>query len=266
MRLVQKLVRMFYPLGATRAVLRGPLKGRHFFVVPGMGVTYAYAGNGINWRFLAHHVKKGDVVYDIGGNCGQMALYFSVWAGPGGSVYTFEPAPHNMQTLRKNVELNQMRNVEIVVAAVASDSQPRTFCFDSEWHTMGTLRDVMIKPDAWATTFQVPCVTLDELLLDGSRPPQLIKIDVEGAGLGVIEGAANLIENWLPKIYFVLHAADENAPELKALRMLRDRWGYRLLDLSGVEQNPGRCFVVCAGHGFCGRGRDVKTSLAERDG
>jgi len=205
-----------------------------------MGATYAFGSDSINWRFLADCINSGDVVYDIGGNCGQMALYFSVLSGPGGAVYTFEPAPHNVETLHKNVELNQLINVEIVAAAVASDSQPRTFCFDSDFHTAGTLRDAMIKPDAWATTFEVPCVTLDAFLAGGKRPPQVIKIDVEGSGLGVIEGAGSLIEDYLPKIYFELHAADENAPELHALRMLRERWGYRLFDLKGVElQNPG---------------------------
>ncbi len=239
MRLIQKLVRIFYPLGATRVVVRGPLKGRRFVVVPGMGATYAFAGDSINWRFLAQHVNEGNVVYDIGGNCGQMALYFSEWSGLGGAVYTFEPAPHNVETLRKNVQLNQLRHVEIVAAAVASDSVPRTFCFDSNLHTMGTLREVMIKPEAWATAFEVPCVTLDEFLAGGRRPPQVIKIDVEGSGLGVIEGAAKLIGAFLPKIYFELHAANENAPELQAVRMLRERWGYRLFDLNGVEQkNP----------------------------
>ena len=239
MKLAQTLARKLYPLGATRTVVRGPLKGRRFVVVPRMGATYAFGGDSINWQFLAHCVNQGDVVYDIGGNYGQMALYFSLWAGLGGAVYTFEPAPHNVVTLRKNVELSQMRNVEIVAAAVASDSQPRSFCFDSEWHTMGTLRDAMIKPHAWATTFDVPCVTLDEFLADGRRPPHVIKIDVEGSGLGVIEGAAHLIETCCPKIYFELHAADVNAPELQALRMLRDRWGCRLFDFNGVEQNPG---------------------------
>ncbi|MBN8420536.1 MAG: FkbM family methyltransferase [Verrucomicrobia bacterium] len=239
MKLSHVLARMFYPYGKSRTVVRGPLKGFKFVVTPGMGVTYAFGSDSINWRFLASCVNPGDVVYDVGGNCGQMALYFSAWSGLAGAVYTFEPAFHNLEILRKNVQLNQMHNVEIVAAAVAADSQSHIFCFDPVCHTMGTLRDAMVRSEAGTTTFEVPCVTLDEFLASGKRPPEVIKIDVEGSGLGVIEGACKLIETHLPKIYFELHAADENARELQAVRMLRDRWGYRLFDLKGIEQkNP----------------------------
>lgn len=240
MSLVHKLIRKLYPHGEVRTVLRGPVRGMRFVVVPGMGATYALAADTLNWHFLRKRVHEGDVVYDVGANCGQMALFFSCWVGAGGGVYSFEPAPENVKTLRRNLAMNSCSNVEVIEAAVAADSQPRRFCFDAAHHTMGTLEGAMVKQDAWQTTLEVSCVTLDDMLVKGSRPPDVIKIDVEGAGLGVIEGANRLIEAHRPAIYFELHAADEDAPELQAVRMLRDCWGYRLLDLNGsVVENPG---------------------------
>jgi FkbM family methyltransferase len=233
MSLLQKLVRCVYPHGSVRSVLRGPLRGTRFVVVPGMGATYAFGKDSMNWRFLAEHVQPGDVVYDIGGNCGQMAMFFARRVGGKGRVLSFEPVPQNVATMRWNLSMNRCANVEVIEAAVAADSEPKRFCFDAAHHTMGTLEGAMIKLDAWEETFQVSCVTLDGILAEGAAPPNVMKIDVEGAGLGVVEGACALIEAHRPAIYFELHAADEAAPELRAVRMLRDRWGYRLQDLNG---------------------------------
>ena len=237
MSLAQTLARKLYPHGAVRTVLRGPLSGTRFVVVPGMAATYALGVDSMNWRFLSKRLHAGDVVYDIGGNCGQMALFFSHGVGVAGRVYSFEPVPQNAATLRRNLALNACGNVEVIEAAVAADAQPQTFCFDAAHHTMGTLEGAMVKLDTWDTTFQVACVTLDGMIAQGARPPQLIKIDVEGAGLGVIQGGVELIERHRPSIYFELHAADENAPELQAVRLLRERWGYRVTDLNGTLQN-----------------------------
>lgn len=237
MSLAQILARKLYPHGAVRTVLRGPLRGTRFVVVPGMAATYALGVDSMNWRFLSKRLHAGDVVYDIGGNCGQMALFFSHGVGGAGRVYSFEPVPQNAATLRRNLTLNECGNVEVIEAAAAADAQSQSFCFDTGNHTMGTLEGAMVKLAVWDTTFQVACVTLDGMIAQGARPPQLLKIDVEGAGLGVIEGGVELIERHRPAIYFELHAADENAPELQAVRLLRERWGYRVTDLNGTFQN-----------------------------
>jgi FkbM family methyltransferase len=234
MKLVQQMARLIYPHGTVRSVLRGPLRGTRFVVMPGMAATFALGMDTMNWGALRCHVKPGVVVYDIGGNCGQMALFFARMVGTAGRVFSFEPVPRNAAVLRRNLGLNGVTNVEVVEAAVAADSEPRNFCFDAGHHTMGTLEEAMVKLDTWNETFQVACVRLDDYLAEGHPPPDLMKIDVEGSGLGVIEGAADLIQKYLPGIYFEIHAADAAAPELRVLHLLRERWGYRIHDLDGT--------------------------------
>ena len=175
-------------------------------------------------------------IYDIGANCGQMALYFSEMVGKEGKVFSFEPVPSNAEALRKNLGLNDLTNVKLIEAAVSSDSETKVFCFDQDHHTMGTIQTAMVRQDTWSTTFEVACVRLDDLLSEGKiTPPQLIKIDVEGAGLGVVEGALNLIQTYRPSIYFEIHAVDHNAPELQALLRLKKEFGYRIQNLSGTS-------------------------------
>lgn len=233
MSLVHRLARQLYPHGAVRTVLRGPLRGFRFVAMPGMAATYALGLDNLNLPCFAAHVRAGDVIYDVGGNCGQMALFFSRVAGPEGRVYSFEPAPKNAAVFRRNMELNGITNVELTEAAVSSTHEPQVFCFDDSDHTMGTLRGAVVTPEAFRTELQVSCLTLDSFLAGGARPPQVVKIDVEGSGLGVVEGAIGLFEKHRPAVYFEIHAQDEDAPELRAVRLLRDRWGYKITDLSG---------------------------------
>jgi FkbM family methyltransferase len=237
MSLVHRLAHCFYPRGSIRRVLRGPVRGLSFEVVSGMGATYALGIDVMNLGFLSTKLKPGMIVYDVGGNCGQMSLYFSLQVGRSGRVLTFEPVPENYSRLLRNLELNQLTNVEAFETAVGSDQEPKSFCFDSVHHTMGTFNTTMVKLATWEKTITVPCTTLDACVANRRSIPSLIKIDVEGAGLEVIKGATGLIEKHRPAIYFEIHAADVESPELQALAMLREKWSYRITDLNGTLQD-----------------------------
>lgn len=49
-----------------------------------MGATYAWGWEVMNQRFLSQRVRPGAVIYDVGANRGQMALYFSRLAAGAG--------------------------------------------------------------------------------------------------------------------------------------------------------------------------------------
>lgn len=99
-------VRLLYPHGSVRHVLRGYLCGYRFEVVAGMGLTYALGFNHLNFCFLAGRIKPGETVYDVGANCGQMSLFFAERTIPGGRVLAFEPMAENVVRLRRNLALN----------------------------------------------------------------------------------------------------------------------------------------------------------------
>ena len=235
MILKTNIARILYPVGAIRKVLRGPIHGTRFHVIPGMGATYALGQDHWGFYFFQSKIRPGMAIYDIGANCGQMALYFSKMVGQEGKVVSFEPVSTNADTLRKNLTLNKIANVHLIEAAVSSDSETKVFYFDQDHHTMGTLQTAMVTQGTWSTTFEVPCVRLDDLLCEGTiPPPDWMKIDVEGAGLSVIEGALTLIREHLPSIYFEVHAADSKAHELHALHRLKNEFGYDIKYLNGT--------------------------------
>lgn len=235
MRLLHSVVRKFYPHGAIRRVLRGPLRGWSFEVVPGMGLTFALGFDHLNFRFLAERLNPGQTVYDIGANCGQMSLFFAACTAPAGRVFAFEPAPENAARLRRNLALNGVTSVQVFEAAVAEDDRPRRFNFNPGQHTTGGLSESRAHASLSVQESEVACRSLDGLLAQGEVAPDLIKIDVEGGGLGVIRGAKQLLSEHRPRLFFEIHAAGLDAPELEALRLLKRELGYRWFDLQGRE-------------------------------
>jgi FkbM family methyltransferase len=203
-----------------------------FHVVNGMGATYALGIDVSDMLALALIIQPDMVVYDIGANCGQMALFFSRHTGGEGRVFCFEPVPENYTRLVANIRLNHLTNVQTFQTALGADDAPKAFIFDASRHTMGTFPDAMVKLKEHAATLTVPCARLDTWAA-GRPGPSVMKIDVEGAGLEVIKGAEGVIERNRPGIFFEVHAAGADAAELQALEILRQRWGYQLHDLSG---------------------------------
>lgn len=247
LRQISPLIRKWYPHGAVRRVWRGPAAGTRFEVINGMGLTYALGLDYWHFQFLKKKIKPGMVIYDVGANCGQMTLFFAKAAGSSGRILAFEPVPENARRLRRNLHLNSFFQAELFETAVGTDTEPKRFCLNAGNHTAGTLANTANEGQIWDTELEVSCLTLDGLTLM-SPPPDLIKIDVEGGGGGVISGAMQILEKHRPLLYFELHAGAEDAQELQALRLLRDQFGYQFIGLDA----PGEALRPSWGHALWG--------------
>ena len=231
--LAKKLVRALYPYGAIRTLLLGLLRGSKFVVAPSMGLTFAFGNDAMNWYFLGSKIATGDVVYDIGGNRGQMSLFFSKVVGYQGHVFSFEPVRELMDIANKNFRLNDCKNIKMHNIALADSDGVASFDFSEQLSTQGKLVDVenSYRPGHSSLPFEVPTRSLDSMMLDGSLTiPKPLKIDVEGGAGQVIEGAQNLLRDVGPEIYGELHGPEEQR-SVDSLRGL----GYELYDLQGNE-------------------------------
>jgi FkbM family methyltransferase len=145
-------------------------------------------------------IRPGDVVYDVGANIG----FFTIVAGRlGARVYAFEPAPENAARIARNIELNGL-DADVCEAAVwdgeggvslvAGDS-------GSEWETVagGGVRSVTL--DAFARAHV---------------PPDVLKIDVEGAECRVLRGAHEVLRR-PPRLVVCEAHGHEAVAEVRAL-------------------------------------------------
>jgi len=207
-----RLARLFYPYGAKRRVLRGPARGMRFIVESGIGVSFALGTNAAAPRFFQRHVRRGMTVYDVGANKGQMALLFATLVGPAGRVVALEPVPSEFSSLERNLRLNRVDTIVRALRVAISDREcDLSFLCDAVNPTQGKLADV-------EPTYQVPgaqAITVKarplDRLLEAERPPDVLKIDVEGAAASVLRGARRILDDVGPGVYLELHGPEEQA-------------------------------------------------------
>jgi FkbM family methyltransferase len=144
-------------------------------------------------RLFKELLKPGMVVIDVGAHVGFFTLLAARQVGPMGKVYAFEPEPSNHALLLRNIELNGYANILAVREAVFSNSGPANLflsALDSGSHSIHAAGARGV-----TGTARVEAITLDAFL-DGEGWPQvdLVKIDVEGAEVAVLEGMSRLLD------------------------------------------------------------------------
>jgi FkbM family methyltransferase len=135
---------------------------------------------------IAELLAPGLVFYDIGANVGFFSLIAARCVGADGAVYAFEPLPANADALAHNVAINGFENVELVRAAV-SRGPGRAELAVTASSVQAHLADVDTGVPTVSTT-TVDVTSVDAAVRSGLRPPDVVKIDVEGAELAVLEG------------------------------------------------------------------------------
>lgn len=189
----------FVPSSATVPILQGPARGSMWIVGSGnhgfwMG-SYEYHKR----RRIELDVLPGMVFYDIGAHVGYYTLLTSALVGSEGSVYAFEPSPRNLRFLHHHVRLNDLSNVKIIEACVAKRSGRRTFAPGSD-----SFRG-HLAPDG---ELEIRSVAIDPLVAAARiRPPDVVKIDVEGGEVEVLEGARETLQKHGPDIFLATHGA-----------------------------------------------------------
>ena len=195
------------PDGLPMPVLRGPLQG--WWWRAGVLAHGCWLGSYEREKqeHLARLVRPGDVVYDVGANAGYYTLLASRLAGPAGRVVAFEPVPLNLARLRAHLRLNHVANATVVEAAVSDVEGDARFtttdctetghiaAADPDPHAVGELEVRLVSIDARVAAGEIP-------------PPDVMKIDVEGAELGVLRGAERVLRAHRPRLLVELHTPE----------------------------------------------------------
>lgn len=220
--LIGKLLRAplrLIPPTAVLPILQGALRGKKWTAGSGSHGCWLGSYEYQKQKALQHELKAGDVVYDIGANAGFYSLLASVTVGATGYVYSFEPSPRNLQELKRHMELNRIRNCTVIDAAVSSADGEATFDISGDRCT-GHL--------AANGSLRVRTLALDGLVARREiRPPNLMKIDIEGAELECLRGACNIIQKHRPIIFLATHGREMHS----ACTELLAGWGYSLKSL-----------------------------------
>ena len=220
---------------------------------------------------LSRYLKSGNVFYDIGANVGFFTIFGAKIVGYGGKVYAFEPEAMNAATLRRNARLNNFAHVTVIEKAVS-----RTTGVEKLWlteycgsHTLApenpkgttvrTLSDNSSQqPESEIPSFlkikesiTVNTVAIDDLLQQQEiEPPTLIKIDVEGAEIDVLQGMSRTLKESKPIVIYEVD--DENQEGLSNKRKrVNDfllSYGYEIKSLTPsyreISWNVGHAIAI----------------------
>lgn len=169
----------------------------------------------------------GAAVADIGANVGFFTLLASRLVGDTGSVSAIEAAPGSVEALRANLQLNAADNVDVLAVAVADHCGRAAFLRVSE-ESWSHLADRGRHPGT-VDEVEVDVQTLDALHAAGRIPaPDVVKIDVEGSEIAVLDGMQRVLAECRPALIIELHGTNG-----EVVRRL-DGAGYELENLDGT--------------------------------
>lgn len=146
-------------------------------------------------ELLQQIIKPKDLIVEIGANIGSQTVYLAQAVGKQGTVLAFEPQRVIFQNLCANLALNSITNTYCYNVAV-SDTFSAINLPVLDYSKPHDFSKLDISEDGESELAQT--ITLDSLNLPHCR---LIKIDVAGMELAVLQGAINTIKALQPILY-----------------------------------------------------------------
>ena len=182
--------------------------------------------------------NQASVIFDVGANKGDItATYRSMF--PSATIYAFEPFPGAYEALKSRFE--STREVQAFPYAVSAESGKKSLMVYSsdvlnsflEMEESSWLESIDVKtdrahaaltanhpPEDHAEKVEVDCITLDEFAAQHKVTHiDLLKLDVQGVELQVLEGAKALLSSEAIDVVF----CEANfAPQYKGQAYFRD--------------------------------------------
>jgi len=151
-------------------------------------------------------LKPGMTILDIGANIGYYAIMESIAVGSSGKVLAIEPVSSNIKMLKRNIELNNTKNIDVVHGAVSTHTGTGEMFMSSHsnlhtFHSEGSASNYLNTTPVSVNTF-----TLKDVIGNKTRP-DLIRMDVEGHEVEILRQLGDLAENEgvYPSVIFETH-------------------------------------------------------------
>lgn len=196
-------------------------------------------------RFLIRNLRPSVAFCDIGAHFGFFSLLASKLVGRQGMVYAFEASSATFGILQKNTAA--FPNIQAMHRAVTNEDKVLVF---NEFPVLFSEYNSLLDPDAatesWAKHNPPQRVAVQGLRLDSffgigegeqkTLLPHIVKIDVEGAELQVVEGMSGLLKVASPIIVIeYLTRSGQVESHRKAVDFLQSA-GYQLNRINSVGE------------------------------
>jgi FkbM family methyltransferase len=139
-------------------------------------------------------VSAGETVVDAGAFHGLLTIVFAAQVGPSGRVLSFEPDSINCERVLRNLLLNgSPAHVELIPQGLWNCEAEIEFC------ERGALGSSAFWDGPGGRKVQIQVTTLDRVVLERKLTRlDFVKMNIEGAEIKALEGAAETIRRFKP--------------------------------------------------------------------
>jgi len=176
-------------------------------------------------RIMRSFVSEDDVILELGANIGYYVLIESKLLSGKGYIYAVEPDPGNIASLKRNVELNGVKNIEIFPLAM-SDTKGKAKLFKGAACNLHSLFNPSGSPNA--DYVEVETDTPDNFLSD-KRPVTFIRMDIEGYEVVILQNMPKTLNSpHLKKLFVEIHPQRTNISQMQDLLRLLKNSGFEI--------------------------------------
>jgi FkbM family methyltransferase len=193
-------------------------------------------------RALARLVTPGATIIDVGANIGFYTVALARLVH--GPVFACEPMPANLARLERNVAASDVEGlVRVVPYALGSAAGTLHLSFERDIFGNTAESGNAGPASVSAGAIEVPVRTLDQVVAEfGIETCALVKIDVEGGELGVLQGGTGFLRLRRPYVVAELNAywMEQSGWTADDLLALASDWDYDVAGWDGKRFVPYR--------------------------
>lgn len=207
---------------------------------------------------LSHVVPVGGVCFDIGAAYGMYTFPLAHLVGDTGQVHSFEPLAGSARLLDASRRLSGGRNIRLHREAVGQETACQTITVPTQWGFPIRGRAFLTRgasdagPNATFTSHRevtIQVTSVDEVCRKaGISRIDFMKVDVEGAEMAVLCGAASMIEQHAPHLLLEIedrHLGKYGLRSADVVGYLTAR-GYRMYGWDGRRWAPASRVTTAA--------------------
>ena len=197
--------------------------------------------NEFDTQTVKNQVKEGDIVLDVGAHIGYYTLMLAKSVGTKGKVFSFEPEPHNVEVLKKNISINNYLNITLESKGVSNTS--KNCKLYSGLSSSGASR--IFKPERILSNYNKEPINIQTLVLDEyfSKLDLLdkidfVKMDIEGAEILALEGMQKILKkskNLKLFIEFNKEALEDSGSNPKDLLDMLENNGFMIYYVHDIK-------------------------------
>lgn len=228
------------PLGGAELLLPSATEGSWKEMVEGTFDAFLYAALG------REREVRGAVCWDVGAHFGYHSLAL---AALGADVLAFEPNRYNAERLQANLGRNPTiaKRVRYLGVAISDEDGEMTFVESGDLkgsssgsHLANATPPLEGKHYRTFAHRTVPTARIDTLIAKGEKPPDVLKIDIEGAESLALKGGRKLLSEKKPLLLLEVHHI---CLMFEIQRFLLEL-GYATILLDEANAVPSRCFMM----------------------